>query len=81
MKRRDRDDHGADHLKPLVRIGDPTEANLLAAQLRAEGIPVHVHGELFGPYPVGVGGLAEVEIWVDATRMAEARAIVAEFRL
>ncbi len=80
MKKRDRDDRGADQLEPLVRIGDPTEANLLAAQLRAEGISVHVHGELFGPYPVGVGGLAEVEIWVDASRMAEARAIVADFR-
>ncbi|MEA3502555.1 MAG: DUF2007 domain-containing protein [Actinomycetota bacterium] len=80
MKKRDRDDHHVDRMEPLVRIGDPNEANILAAQLRAEGIAVHVHGELFGPYPVGVGGLAEVEIWVDANRMAEARAVVAEFR-
>ncbi len=80
MKKRNRDQHGADRLEPLVRIGDPNEANLLAAQLRAEGIPVHVHGESSGPSPVGVGGLAEVEIWVDASHMTQARAIVAEFR-
>lgn len=81
MKKRDQDEHHVDHLEPLVRIGDPGEANLLAAQLRAEGIAVHLQGELSGPYPVGVGGLAEVEIWVDPDRMAEARAVVAEFRL
>lgn len=80
MKKRDRDEQTAGRLEPLVRIGDPNEANLLAARLRSEGIPVHVHGELSGPYPVGVGGLAEVEIWVDADHMAQARAVVAEFR-
>jgi len=80
MRNRDREDHSADHLEPLVRIGDPNEANLLVAQLRGEGIEVHTRGESSGPYPVIVGGLAEVEIWVDTNRMAEARAIVAEFR-
>ncbi len=81
MKHRDSEDRGADRLEPLVRIGDPNEANLLVAQIRAEGIEVHVRGEASGPYPVNVGGLAEVEIWVDVNHMAEARAIVAEFRL
>jgi len=80
MKNRDRDERSVDPLEPLVRIGDPNEANLLAAQLRGEGIAVHIRGESSGPYPVTVGGLAEVEIWVDASCMAEARAIVAEFR-
>ena len=80
MRNRDRDEHSADHLEPLVRIGDPNEANLLIAQLRGEGIQVHTRGESSGPYPVNVGGLAEVEIWVDANRIPEAQAIVAEFR-
>lgn len=80
MKKRDSGERGTDRLEPLVRIGDPNEANLLAAQLRAEGIPVYLHGESSGPYPVGVGGLAEVEIWVDANHIAQARAVVAEFR-
>ena len=79
MEKDHADGRPTDHLEPLVRIGDPNEANLPAARLRAEGIPVHVHGESFGPYPVGVGGLAEVEIWVAANRMTEARALVAEF--
>jgi hypothetical protein len=77
---RNRNEAVNDHPEPLVRIGDSNEANLLAAQLRAEGIEVHLRGESSGPYPVNVGGLAEVEIWVNASRMAEARAIVAEFR-
>ncbi len=81
MKKRDPHEQPSGRLEPLVRIGDPNEANLLAAQLRSEGILVHVHGELSGPYPVGVGGLAEVELWVDEDHMAQARAIVAEFRL
>ncbi len=81
MKKPDPHEQTTGRLEPLVRVGDPNEANLLAAQLRSEGIPVHVHGELSGPYPVGVGGLAEVELWVDEDHMAQARAIVAEFRL
>jgi hypothetical protein len=81
MKKRVPHEQTTGRLEPLVRIGDPNEANLLAAQLRSEGIPVHVHGELAGPYPVGVGGLAEVELWVDEDHMAQARAVVAEFRL
>ncbi len=51
MKKRDPGQQTTGRLEPLVRIGDPNEANLLAAQLRSEGIPVHVHGELSGPYP------------------------------
>lgn len=80
MVKRDRVKQPEGRLEPLVRIGDPNEAHLLAAQLRSEGISVHLHGESFGPYPVSVGGLAEVETWVEADRLAEARAVVAEFR-
>jgi len=80
MKERDPRERATGRLEPLARVGDPNQANLLAAQLRSEGIPVHVHGELSGPYPVGVGGLAEVELWVDEGHMAQARAVVAEFR-
>ncbi len=67
----------ADRYEQLVVIGDPTEATLLAARLRSEGIAVRTHGEAFGPYPVQVGGLAEVEIWVDVDRLEDARQIVA----
>ena len=62
--------------EPLVIVGDQAHANLLAALLRSEGIAVRLHGESFGPYPVGIGGLAEVEVWVTDERLDDARAIL-----
>ena len=79
MHERDRlDDHN--NYEPLVVVGDPAEANLLAALLRADGIAVRMHGEPFGPYPVGVGGLAQVEVWVADDRLEDARAVVEAWR-
>jgi len=49
---------------------------MLAALLRSEGIAVRMHGESFGPYPVGVGSLAEVEVWVANDRLNDARVIL-----
>lgn len=66
--------------EPLVVIGDPAAANVLAALLRADGIEARLHGESFGPYPVGVGGLAQVEVWVPIDRSADAQAIVEAWR-
>ena len=75
MSRQDR--HPDRHqYEPLVIAGDQVQANMLAALLRSEGIAVRLHGESFGPYPVGIGGLAEVEVWVNEDRIADARAIV-----
>jgi hypothetical protein len=39
-----------------------------------------MHGESFGPYPVGVGGLAQVELWVANDRLDDAQAIVQAWR-
>ena len=66
--------------EPLVVVGDPVAANVLAALLRADGIEVRMHGESFGPYPVGVGGLAQVEVWVPDARLDDARAILEAWR-
>ncbi len=77
--RKHEEDSPAEHYEPLAVIGDPTEANLLAARLRSRGIAVRLHGESFGPYPVGVGGLAEVELWVDTQRIIEARSIAEDW--
>ncbi|MGB5167629.1 MAG: DUF2007 domain-containing protein, partial [Acidimicrobiia bacterium] len=79
MRRRDRHPDGI-HYEPLVVVGDPTAANVLAALLRADGIWVRMHGEPFGPYPVGVGGLAQVEVWVASDRLDDARAVVEVWR-
>ena len=73
---RERAHHRNSRYEPLVVVGDPTAANVLAALLRADGIEVRMHGESFGPYPVGVGGLAQVEVWVPHNRLDDARAIL-----
>ena len=75
MSRRDRQPDRT-HYEPLTIVGDQAHANLLAALLRSDGIAVRMHGESFGPYPVGIGGLAEVEVWVANDRLADARAIL-----
>jgi hypothetical protein len=79
MRKRDGHPDG-DHYEPLAVVGDPAAANVLAALLRADGIAVRMHGESFGPYPVGIGGLAQVEIWVADDRLDDARAIVEAWR-
>ena len=53
-------------------MGDLTEGRVLAARLRSEGIEARLHSESLGPYPVTVGRLAEVEIWVTSDRIEEA---------
>ena len=57
---------------PLLTIGDPNEAQIAAARLRAAGIEVRLHGENFGPYPISLGELADTEIWVPADRVSDA---------
>ena len=79
MRKRDRHTD-LNHYEPLVVVGDPAAANVLAALLRADGIAVRMHGESFGPYPVGVGGLAQVEVWVANDRLDDAQAIVRDWR-
>jgi len=74
------DDRDRRHLGPLVTIGDPTEANIVAAMLRSNGIEVRLHGASFGPYPVGIGELAEVEIWVDVDDIDAAREVLTNYK-
>ncbi|HZJ48713.1 MAG TPA: DUF2007 domain-containing protein [Acidimicrobiia bacterium] len=66
--------------EPLTRISDPVAANILAAMLRSGGVSVRLNSESFGPYPVTVGGLAEVEVWVDADDLDTARAILEDYQ-
>lgn len=65
--------------EPLVTVGDPSTANVLAARLRSEGIRVWLRGESSGPYPVGVGGLAEVQVFVDADQLTDAQTVCDAF--
>ena len=61
----------------LMTIGDPNEAQIAAARLRAAGIEVRLHGENFGPYPIPLGELADTEIWVPADRVDDASDLLA----
>jgi hypothetical protein len=61
---------------PLLTIGDPPEAQITAARLRAAGIQVRMHGEHFGPYPIALGELADTEIWVPADRVDDATEVL-----
>jgi hypothetical protein len=79
MPRREHNREPSPSLAPLVTIGDPTVANLLAARLRSEGVAVWLRGEMSGPYPVGVGGLADVQVFVDADHLALARSVYEDF--
>lgn len=56
----------------FATVGDMAEARVLAARLDSEGIGARLHGEALGPYPMTVGRLAEVEIWVVSDRLEEA---------
>jgi hypothetical protein len=61
---------------PLLTVGDPNEAQITAARLRAAGIDVRMHGENFGPYPISLGELADTEIWVRADQVDKASAVI-----
>ncbi len=60
----------------IATVGDLTEAHVLAARLRSEGIDVRVHSEANGPYPVTVGRLAEAQIWVMSDRAEDANRVL-----
>ncbi len=60
---------------PLARIADPSQAELLAARLRAEGIDAWVRGEASGPYRFTLGLMAEAEVWVPGSQLDAAREV------
>lgn len=76
---RDQSKREGDAFEPLATVGDASIANLLAARLRSEGIDVWLRGEATGPYPVAIGGLAEVQVFVKADRLPDARDIYDAF--
>lgn len=60
----------------ITTVGGLTEAGVLAARLRSEGIDVRVHSQALGPYPMTVGQFAEAELWVLSDRVEEANSIL-----
>jgi hypothetical protein len=68
------DDRPSDPLVRVAVVGDVMTARTQAALLESMGIRPHLRGEGFGPYPVTVGRLAEIEIWVRHADADDARA-------
>ncbi len=62
----------------VAEVPDIYAARVYAAKLAAAGIPVRVHGEALGPYPVSIGQMAVTELWVGCKDLSEAEAILAE---
>lgn len=77
----DGSDHPHEHLVLLTSTGDRLAAQILAARLASEGVFSHLRGEAFGPYPLTVGSMAEIEIWVPEPLAEEARLILQDVRL
>ncbi len=60
------------HFVKVATFGHLIEGRVVAAKLRSEGIDTRLHSEALGPYPMTVGRLAKVEIWVPSDRLTEA---------
>jgi hypothetical protein len=62
----------ADRFVLFATVGDAGTARIYAARLESLDIEVRLRGEALGPYPLTVGQMAATEIWVPASRLAEA---------
>jgi hypothetical protein len=62
----------------VAEVADIYGARVYAAKLVAAGIPVRVHGETSGPYPLSIGQMAVTELWVGCRDLSDAEAIIAE---
>lgn len=60
---------------PMVRlttVSGQFAAHVLAARLDDEGFDVQLRGGLFTPYPLAMGGMANVDVYVPADQVEEA---------
>lgn len=71
-------DAAGDRFVLLATMGDIASARVFAARLASEGIEVRLHGEAMGPYPLTVGQMAATQLWVAASRLAEANRVMLE---
>lgn len=60
----------------LTVVAGSFAAHVLGARLRSEGIDVELRGAVSGPYPFTVGRMAEVEVWVEAEALDDARLVL-----
>lgn len=60
----------------LTSVGGSFPAHVLAARLRAEGIDVELHGALQTAYPLSVGELGRVDVYVPEAQLDDARYVL-----
>lgn len=60
----------------LATLADPAAADLCAALLRSAGIDSRLRGESLGPYRLTVGDMAATQVWVPATELPDALALI-----
>jgi hypothetical protein len=62
----------------IASVVTQTEARLIAGFLEAEGIPAQIESLKFTAEPVNLGAMAEIRVFVDATREADALRLLEE---
>jgi hypothetical protein len=67
-------DRSVEPFERVAVVGDAMAARVQAAVLESMGIEPQLRGEGLGPYPMTVGRLAEIEIWVREADAEDARA-------
>ena len=50
----------------IATVSDLHEGRVIASKLRAEGIPCRLRSEALGPFVMGVGSMAQVDVFVPA---------------
>ncbi len=68
----------SDQFVCLAKIPDVNTARVAAARLESEGVASRLHGEALGPFPVTIGRLAEIQLWVVAEQHELAADVLAE---
>ena len=62
----------------IASVVTQTEARLIQGFLEAEGIPTQIESLKFTAEPVNLGAMAEIRVFVDATREADALRLLEE---
>jgi hypothetical protein len=61
--------------------GDPVEAEIIKDLLESEGIPVRMVSLKVGPYPVNIGKMGEIRLFVKNEDVEAAEIAIKDFRL
>lgn len=60
----------------LTSTSNTFEARVIQARLQAEGLDPELRGAVDGPYPVNVGALGEVTLYVPEEQLEDARLVL-----